>query len=76
MIRLTDGKRVKAITMMVWQGNGYTPCLANDFFEVGNLESNEDGAYIVPDLDYCVEMAMEWEQEDENNAVFVEPAAY
>ena len=76
MIRMTDGKFTIEITMAVWQENGFSPCWVNDFFDVGRLPMDDTGAYIVPDLYYCLDMAKEWEQEDENNMVVVEPAAY
>ena len=61
MTRLTDGKKTVEITMQTWTGDGYTPDWSYDFFEVGALKRDEDAeAYIVRDVDYCVEMAMDW----------------
>ena len=69
--------------MMTRNGNQYSPDWSNDFFEVGVLPYNEDAdAYTVPDVDYCVDMANDWqkgigdfygdESDPENKAVFVE----
>ena len=61
MTRLTDGNKTVEITMQTWTGNGYTPDFSNDFFEVGGLERDEEkDAYIVPDVDYCVDYANDW----------------
>lgn len=60
MTRLTDNTKTVEITMNNWTGNGYTPDWSNDFFEIGGLELTESGAYIVPDVDYCVSCAQDW----------------
>lgn len=82
MARLTDGKKTVDIEMMVWEGNGYTPDWSADFFEVGNLEFDEEvGAYKVVDVDYCIDQANDWrkstgdfsnDKPNENNTVFVD----
>lgn len=72
MAKLTDGKRTVEIRMMIWQGTGYSPDWSDDFFDVGLLPSNDDGAHFVEDVDYCIEQAQDWADEDENNEVFVE----
>lgn len=66
-MKLTDGKHTLEISMKVWDNN--TECwdfggmdLADEFFEVGGLVQDDNGAYIVPDVDYCVDMAHEWEK--------------
>ena len=56
--------------------------LAYDFFEVGTLPENDEGSYVVSDVDYCVEMAQDWaeylgdycgeEQDDEERRLTVE----
>lgn len=75
-MKITDGKRTVEIRMMIWQGNGYSPDWANDFFDAGLLHYDEEAeAYIVDDIDYCIEQAQEWADEDENNMVFVEEIA-
>ena len=61
MTRLTDGKKTVEITMTNWDGNGWTPDWSNDFFVTGTLPYNDDSnTYVVPDVDYCVEQAMDW----------------
>lgn len=61
MARLTDGKKTVDITMNEWTGSEYTPDWSNDFFQVGCLSRNEDlDAYIVPDVDYCIDQANDW----------------
>lgn len=62
MTRLTDGKRTLEIAMNNWTKNDYTPDWSADFFDVGCLCYNEDiDAYQVEDVDYCVEQALDWE---------------
>ena len=75
-MKITDGKRTVKIRMMIWQGNGYSPDWANDFFDAGLLPYDEEAeAYIVNDVAYCIEQAQEWFFEDENNMVFVDKIA-
>lgn len=74
-MKMTDGKKTVEITMKVWNdfNTGYSPDWSNDFFNAGILPYDEDeDFFIVDDVDYCIEQAEEWEDEDENNAVFVE----
>lgn len=72
-MKLTDGKRTIEIRMQVWEeGSGYGPDWSNDFFVAGVLPHDENFFYQVNDVDYCIDQAKEWEEEDENNAVFVE----
>ena len=82
MTRLTDAKKTVEITMKEWKDDGYTPDFSMDFFEVGQLPyDDEKDAYIVDDVDYCIEYAKDWqncrgdfsEDTDEENdrAVFV-----
>lgn len=62
MAKLTDGKKTVDIEMKLWKGfcSGYDPDWSNDFFEVGQLPYDEEkDAYIVEDVDYCVEQARE-----------------
>ena len=71
-MKITDGKRTVEIRMVIWQGTGYSPDWSNDFFEAGLLPYDaEADAYTVPDVEYCIDMAQEWEREDKDNAVFV-----
>lgn len=69
MTRLYDGKKIAEITMNVWNGNGYTPDFSLDFFEVGALPYDEEKeAYVVDDVDYCIEQANDWK---DSNGDFV-----
>lgn len=73
MTRLTDGTRTVEITMQVWNGTQYSPDWSNDFFEIGSLPYDSDkNAYVVDDVDYCIDEASDWEHENKYNAVFVE----
>ena len=59
--RITDGKKTVEITMCVWNGTGWTPDFSNDFFCIGDLRrDNERDAYIVGDVDYCIDQADDW----------------
>lgn len=70
--------------MVIWDDDstGYSPDWSADFFKAGGLAFDaEKGAYIVPDVDYCVEQAEDWRDSrgdfssdapNENNRVFVE----
>lgn len=62
MARLTDGSRTVEIAMRVWEGTSYSADISDDFFSVGELRYNyEASAYIVNDVDYCIEVAELWE---------------
>lgn len=55
-----SGKKVE-ITMKVWNGSQYSPDWSEDFFNVGGCPYDEDAdAYIVEDVDYCIEQAQDW----------------
>ena len=81
-MKLTDGKRTVKISMVIWQENGYSPDWSNDFFVAGLLPYEEEtDAYVVNDVDYCIDQAHDWEkskgdfsedQPNENNTVFIE----
>lgn len=65
MTKLTDGKKTVGTTMAVWTGDGYTPDWSNDFYDVGCLEYDEEkDAYIVDDVEYCIEQAMDWKNSE------------
>ena len=71
-MKITDGKRTVEIRMMVWQGTGYSPDWSNDFFDAGLLPFDEEvEAYTVEDVEYCIDAALEWAKESEDNAVAV-----
>lgn len=61
---LTNSKKTVNIIMKEWNGSGYGPDWSNDFFGTGVLEKIEDDnygtAYIVRDVDYCIEQAEDW----------------
>lgn len=64
MIRLIDDSKAVEISIREWDDEsiGYGPDWSADFFEVGNLKTcfADDGmepAYIVDDVDYCIEQA-------------------
>lgn len=60
MTRLRDGIYSVEITMMVWKDGQYSPDFSQDFF--GPLPYDADyESYIVEDVDYCIEQAIDWE---------------
>lgn len=74
---LCDNKRTVCIKMKIWQGTGYSPDFADDFFDAGTLKRIEtpnfnEPIHIVRDIDYCINMANAWKEEDENNTVFID----
>lgn len=60
--KFTDGKRT--ITLELRERDPQTgqdrPDWSNDFYDTGILEQNEDGAFIVGDLDYLIGQALDW----------------
>lgn len=55
---ITDEKRTVEITIQRWNGSGYDPDWSQDYFNAGSLPYDEEkGAYIVPDVQYCIDMA-------------------
>lgn len=67
-MRITDGK--KKIKIEIVDENRVD--WSEDFFEAGLLKYNEEKeAYEVPDIDYCVEQAMEYIAEDSRSEVEV-----
>lgn len=81
-MKLTDGKKTVEIKMCVWEGSGYSPDWSMDFFNAGGLKFDESSnAYIVEDVDYCIDQAEDWKESrgdfcddapNENNTVFVD----
>lgn len=62
MTRLSDGKKTVEITMNNWTGSGYTPDWSADFFQVGGCAyDDERNVYVVPNVEYCVDCARDWE---------------
>lgn len=60
--KFTDGKRT--ITLELREHDPQTgqdrPDWSNDFYDTGILEQNEDGAFIVDNLNYLVDQALDW----------------
>lgn len=74
-MKITDGSRTVEITMRQWDryDGGYGTDWSTDFFEAGHLEYDEEtDCYTVPDVDYCIEQAKYWEEDDETNTVWIE----
>ena len=66
-MKITDGKKTVEITMKIWDKarNEWKHAgenLADDFFNVGVLPVNDDGVYVVEDVEYCIDQANDWEQ--------------
>lgn len=62
MIRLIDNNRAVEISIREWdeENTQYGPDWAADFFEVGalkHIDGTDPEAYIVHDVDYCIEQA-------------------
>ena len=61
MIRLIDNNKAVEISIRGWdeENSQYGPDQSADFFEIGGLEtvSEPELAYIVDDVDYCIEQA-------------------
>ena len=61
MVVLIDNNKAVEISIREWdeENPGYGPDWSADFFEVGRLETVDDPdfAYIVDDVDYCIEQA-------------------
>lgn len=61
MIRLIDNNKVVEISIRVWDEENmqYGSDMAADFFGVGGLKtvSEPEFAYVVDDVDYCIEEA-------------------
>lgn len=62
-MKLTDGKRTVEITIMMWEKDHYTPDSSIDFFDAGSLPFDADAdAYVVKDVEYCIEQAHDWQK--------------
>lgn len=61
MIRLIDDNKVVGISILEWDEERmqYGSDMAADFFDVGGLEtvSEPEFAYVVDNVDYCIEEA-------------------
>lgn len=72
-MKMTDGKKTVEIIMMVWDVfyDSYRPDFSYDFFDAGALPLTDDQeTYIVRDVDYCIDAALEWEADNDNIQVF------
>lgn len=61
---LTDGNKTAEIIMHTWDGTQYGPDFSDDFFIVGGLPETfifDRVAYMVDDVEYCIEQARDWE---------------
>lgn len=57
-MKITDGRKTVEIEIKRWNGSGYDPDWSADYFNAGALPYDEAAAaYIVDDVDYCVDMA-------------------
>ena len=77
MKRMTDGHKTIEITMEYWdEAQQRWIDIAEDFFADGQLHETVDGTdtIIVDDVDYCIEMARDWESKcsDLDSAVGVD----
>lgn len=62
MIRLTDGKFIIQVEMIEFQNGVEFPDYSADFLMWGLLIYDEDNeAYVVRDLDYCIDQMLDWE---------------
>ena len=64
MVTIIDSNKAVEISIREWdeENTQYGPDWSADFFEVGNLETcfaddSMEPAYIVDDVDYCIEQA-------------------
>lgn len=72
-MKMTDGKKTVEITMKVWNDflDSYGFDFSYVFFDAGALPFTDDQeTHIVSDVDYCIDSALEWEAENEDNQVF------
>lgn len=54
-MKITDGKRTVEINIMTWNGTGYGPDWAGEYFDAGTLPYDEENdAYTVQDVQYCI----------------------
>lgn len=58
-MKMTDGHKTITITMQEWNGSGYGPDFSQDFFE-GARYDYEQECYVVQDVDYCVDQALDY----------------
>lgn len=60
-MKITDGNKTINITMREWDRTGWGSDFANEFFADGHsVFDREREAYVVKDVAYCIEQAMDW----------------
>ncbi|MBE5799368.1 MAG: hypothetical protein E7321_05385 [Clostridiales bacterium] len=60
-MKLKDKTRTVEIHMQEYRYGTWYPDWSEDFFDAGQLPYDEDeDAYIVASVDYCIEMATDW----------------
>lgn len=62
-MKLTDGKRTVEIEMRIWDDKfcRLGPDFSDDYFQdCRRLYDDEADAYIVDDVDYCIDYANDW----------------
>ena len=72
-IRLIDNNKAVEISICGWdeENSQYGPDQSADFFEIGGLETVSEPklAYIVDDVDYCIEQALDRRPGGETTAI-------
>lgn len=59
-MKITDGKNTVEVRLHIWKNESMSEDMSNDFFEAGGLPINDDGAYVVEDVDHCIAQADDW----------------
>ena len=59
-MKLFDKNNTLSIRMYVWDGERWTQDISNDFY-AGAEYVRERDAYEVPDVDYCLDQALNWQ---------------
>ena len=59
-MKLRDANFKINLFMRNWTGNGWSRDLSEDFFEAGGLPVDENGFYLVNDVQYCVDQAEDY----------------
>lgn len=63
-MKLTDNNKTIDITMHTWNGSDWGLDWSVDFFSIPHAYSEELDAYVVDDVDYCIEQAKDWENNE------------
>ena len=67
-MKITDGNRTIEINMVCWY-NSHGWDIARDYFVAECLPMDDDGVYIVDDVDSYCDQAMAWGWESDSNDV-------